>query len=50
MSEDGEANTVAVDQASTDWLGGNVMDDSGLYWFWDPTWDDLYTSASIRQT
>ena len=30
-----------------DWNNGNAIGDGGLYWFWDPTWDDLYNSIHL---
>ncbi|KAK4574071.1 hypothetical protein LTR86_001832 [Recurvomyces mirabilis] len=29
------------------WTAGSGIDDSGLYWFWDPTWDDIYINAHL---
>jgi hypothetical protein len=48
-AEDSEIHQSNVHMPSSDWVGGNVIDDSGLYWFWDRTWDDLYTDVPIQQ-
>ena len=31
------------------WNGGVPFDDSGLYWFWDSTWDDVYNNMNFGQ-
>lgn len=46
-TEGNDSTQLGVSFAASDWTGSNVIDDSGLYWWWDPTWDDPYTNAYI---
>ena len=35
------------DNIAAEWVGGNQVDDRGLYWFWDPTWDDVHAGINL---
>lgn len=41
-SNDSEIDHLMDSSVNADWNGLNAVDGSGLYWFWDPTWDNLY--------
>lgn len=46
-AEGNGSDELGINFAASDWTGGNMIDDSGLYWLWDATLDDPYTNAYI---
>ncbi|KAK3707263.1 hypothetical protein LTR37_012264 [Vermiconidia calcicola] len=35
---------MGVTSTVADWTNANAIADNGLYWFWDPAWDNMYSS------